>query len=81
MQRPYIVVVTAASLDGRVALGSNRTQWDELDDPRNQEPFGRGGAWEGAVRRIFNDFFDDVIQVGHDVFRVNVKRGKFGHTI
>jgi riboflavin biosynthesis pyrimidine reductase len=35
-----------------VALGPNRTQWDELDDPRNQEPYGRGGAWEDVVRRI-----------------------------
>jgi riboflavin biosynthesis pyrimidine reductase len=52
VQRPYVVVVTAASLDGRVALGPNRTQWDELDDPRNQEPYGRGGAWEDTVRRI-----------------------------
>lgn len=52
MPRPYIVVITAASLDGRVALGSNRTQWEELDDPRNQEPYGAGGSWEDAVRWI-----------------------------
>ena len=52
MNRPIIIVITAASLDGRVALGPDRTQWDELDDPRNQEPYGGGGAWEDAVRRI-----------------------------
>jgi len=52
LKRPTIIVLTAASLDGRVALGPNRTQWDELDDPRNQEPYGGGGAWEQAVRRI-----------------------------
>ena len=52
MERPTIVVITAASLDGRVALGPGRTQWDELDDPRNAEPYGGGGAWEDAVRRI-----------------------------
>ncbi len=52
MHRPTIVVITAASLDGRVALGPNRTQWDELDDPRNEEPYGGGGAWEDAVVRI-----------------------------
>ncbi len=52
MDRPTIVVLTAASLDGRVALGPNRTQWEELDDPRNQEPYGAGGAWEDTLRRI-----------------------------
>jgi riboflavin biosynthesis pyrimidine reductase len=52
VDRPYIVVITAASLDGRVALGPNRTQWDELEDPRNREPYGGGGVWEDAVRRI-----------------------------
>lgn len=52
MNRPAIVVLTAASLDGRVALAPNRTQWDELDDPRNAESYGGGGAWEDTVRRI-----------------------------
>ena len=44
MTQPTIVVITAASLDGRVALGPGRTQWDELEDPRNEEPYGGGGA-------------------------------------
>jgi riboflavin biosynthesis pyrimidine reductase len=52
MNKPTIVVITAASLDGRVALGPDRTQWDELDDPRNEEPYGAGGAWKDAVQRI-----------------------------
>jgi riboflavin biosynthesis pyrimidine reductase len=52
VSRPRIVVISAASLDGRMALGPDRTQWDELDDPRNAEPYGAGGAWEDAVQRI-----------------------------
>ena len=35
-----------------MALGPGRTQWDELDDPRNVEPYGAGGAWQDVVRRI-----------------------------
>lgn len=53
MDRPFIVIVSAASLDGRMALGPNRTQWEELDDPRNEEPYGGGGAWTDAVARIY----------------------------
>jgi len=52
MSRPRIVVLSAASLDGRMALGPDRTQWDELDDPRNADPYGGGGAWEDALSRI-----------------------------
>ena len=40
-------------MDGRMALGPNRTQWEELDDPRNEEPYGGSGAWEEAVSRIY----------------------------
>lgn len=46
-------MVAAASLDGRTALGPNRTQWDELDDPRNASPYGGDGAWDEMVRRIY----------------------------
>lgn len=53
MDRPFIVVVAAASLDGRTALGPNRTQWDELDDPRNKTPYAGDGAWDELVRTMY----------------------------
>ncbi len=52
MDRPYIVVLTAASLDGRTALGPNRTQWEEMEDPRNEEPYGGSDAWIQVALRI-----------------------------
>ena len=57
LDRPTIVVLVAASLDGRTALGPNRTQWEEMDDPRNEEPYGGGGAWAKVVKRI-NEIHD-----------------------
>jgi riboflavin biosynthesis pyrimidine reductase len=66
--RPTIIVITAASLDGRVALGPQRTQWDELDDPRNAEPYGGGGAWEDAVRRIEEAHHPDAEMQGSGSF-------------
>lgn len=52
MDRPEIVVLVAASLDGRTALGPNRTQWEEMADPRNEGPYGGSGAWARVVRQI-----------------------------
>ena len=34
LERPYLVVQVSVSADGRVALGPNRTWWDDMDDPR-----------------------------------------------
>lgn len=53
MERPYIFVVVSASLDGRMALGPNRTQWEELDDPRNEAPYGGSGIWEDVVNIMY----------------------------
>jgi hypothetical protein len=38
MNGPYIVVRVSTSVDGRVALGPNRTWWDDLADPRCKTP-------------------------------------------
>lgn len=53
MERPHIFVLVSASLDGRMALGPNRTQWEELDDPRNEAPYGGSGIWEDVVNRMY----------------------------
>jgi hypothetical protein len=30
VERPYSFILVSASLDGRMALGPNRTQWEEM---------------------------------------------------
>jgi len=34
LNRPCLVIQVSTSVDGRMALGPNRTWWDDLDDPR-----------------------------------------------
>jgi riboflavin biosynthesis pyrimidine reductase len=51
-KRPYIVVLVSISLDGRVALGPNRTQWEELADPRGEVSPGAGDAWTAVQQRV-----------------------------
>ena len=52
LERPYIVVQVSASVDGRTALGPNRTQWEEMDDPRNRVPEDEGDIWTEVAGRI-----------------------------
>jgi 2,5-diamino-6-(ribosylamino)-4(3H)-pyrimidinone 5'-phosphate reductase len=56
LDRPYIVVQISVSADGRVALGPNRTWWDDMDDPRCKEPDpGNDALWrevESNIQRI-----------------------------
>jgi len=41
-----------ASIDGRVALGPNRTQWEEIADPRNQAHPEAGAVWEQVMTAL-----------------------------
>ena len=34
MQRPHLIVLVSASLDGRISLGPDRTQFEDMADPR-----------------------------------------------
>ena len=56
LQRPYVVVQVSVSADGRMALGPNRTWWDEMDDPRTKAPDEANDAlWreiESNIKRI-----------------------------
>jgi 2,5-diamino-6-(ribosylamino)-4(3H)-pyrimidinone 5'-phosphate reductase len=58
LDRPYLVVQMSTSVDGRVALGSNRTWWDDLADPRCKNPDpGNDALWreiEANIKRIHN---------------------------
>lgn len=52
MQRPKIITLTSPSIDGRVALGPNRTQWDEMADPRNQLSAANPAVWTEVVEEL-----------------------------
>ena len=52
MNRPRIIVLTSASLDGRLALGPNRTQKEEMADPRNQITEETGKFWAEVEHKI-----------------------------
>ena len=53
--RPYIVIHTSVSLDGRVALLPNRTWWEEMADPRVKTSEGGDEIWrevESTINRV-----------------------------
>lgn len=50
-QRPFVSVLVAASLDGRISLGPNRTMWDDMADPRNSLP-GDQQVWAEVRRQL-----------------------------
>jgi len=58
LNRPYLVVQVSTSIDGRMALGPNRTWWDDLDDPRCKTlDKGNDELWreiESNIKRIHN---------------------------
>jgi 2,5-diamino-6-(ribosylamino)-4(3H)-pyrimidinone 5'-phosphate reductase len=58
LNRPYLVVQISTSVDGRVALGPNRTWWDDMDDPRCKAPDkGHEALWhevESNIKRLHN---------------------------
>lgn len=35
-----------------MAQGPNRTQWQELDDPRSGKPYGGSDIWSNVVRTV-----------------------------
>lgn len=52
MDRPTIIVLASASLDGRISLGPNRTQWEDMADPRGAVSEGAGDIWAEAEARL-----------------------------
>jgi 2,5-diamino-6-(ribosylamino)-4(3H)-pyrimidinone 5'-phosphate reductase len=58
LNRPYLVIQISTSVDGRVALGPNRTWWDDMDDPRCKAPDkGHEALWhevESNIKRLHN---------------------------
>lgn len=57
MNKPKVITLNAASLDGRVALGPNRTQWQEMTDHRSQAQPEAGEVWE-QVEADLNELHD-----------------------
>jgi riboflavin biosynthesis pyrimidine reductase len=49
---PYLCILISTSIDGRVALGPNRTWWDEGADPRNPPSEENGAVWNEARESI-----------------------------
>lgn len=45
MDRPYLILQIAASADGRISFGPNRTQWEDMADERQRIVEG-DGLWE-----------------------------------
>jgi hypothetical protein len=43
--RPTIVIQVSTLVDRRMALAPNRTQWEEMDDPRSTASEGNSEAW------------------------------------
>ncbi|SCZ03115.1 dihydrofolate reductase family protein [Alkaliphilus peptidifermentans] len=51
MDRPYIVVMVMTSADGRIAISSNITMWEEMDDSRTQT-LGGTEIWKEVENKI-----------------------------
>jgi len=43
--RPRILSLGSTSVDARIALAPNRTQWEEMDDPRSSVSEGNAAVW------------------------------------
>ena len=52
LNRPIIVVLVSTSVDSRMALAPNRTQWEEMGDPRSTASEGNSEVWAEAERLI-----------------------------
>jgi hypothetical protein len=52
LNRPTIVVQVSTLVDSRMALAPNRTQWEEMDDPRSTASEGNSEAWAEMERLI-----------------------------
>ncbi len=48
MDRPRVISLGTVSVDARVALVANRTQWEEMSDPRAQASEGAIEVWTEA---------------------------------
>lgn len=48
MERPRVISLGTVSVDGRIALAANRTQWEEMADPRAQASEGSIEVWTEA---------------------------------
>lgn len=51
-QRPKAIILVAASVDGRISLGPNRTMWDDMEDTRGALP-GDAEVWAETKRELY----------------------------
>ncbi len=51
-QRPKVIILVAASVDGRISLGPNRTMWDDMEDTRGALP-GDAEVWAQTKRELY----------------------------
>jgi 2,5-diamino-6-(ribosylamino)-4(3H)-pyrimidinone 5'-phosphate reductase len=70
--RPYLVVHTVASVDGRVSLGPGRTGFDDVGDERWQAIWASGVDLEQSVHDLVERFRPQVLLEGSGSF---VKEG------
>lgn len=76
MNRPHIVVLVSAAVDGRVALGPHRTQWEEMADPRSAVSAGNQAFWSAIETRIDQLHKPQVKMQGSGSFVSNSKYGE-----
>jgi 2,5-diamino-6-(ribosylamino)-4(3H)-pyrimidinone 5'-phosphate reductase len=64
MERPYLIVHTVASADGRVSLGPDRTAFDDVADERWQAIWGSTESLEGERRALIARYKPQVLLEG-----------------
>lgn len=51
-RRPKVIVLVAASVDGRISLGPHRTMWEDMNDTRSVLP-GDSEVWQATKERLY----------------------------
>jgi riboflavin biosynthesis pyrimidine reductase len=68
MNRPYLIVHTVASVDGRISLGPDRTAFDDVGDDRWQTIWASDVDLEQARRDLLSEYRPQVLLEGSGSF-------------
>lgn len=68
MKRPYLIVHTVASADGRISLGPNRTAFDDVGDERWQTIWASDIDLEQSRRDLLSEYRPQVMLEGSGSF-------------
>lgn len=74
MKRPYLIVHTVASADGRISLGSNRTAFDDVGDARWQTIWASDVDLEQSRRDLLSEYRPQVLLEGSGSFALEGAR-------